>query len=203
MTTTPGERYYFLGSQPRKWPRSCVQIETLRTRSQMRRAIAEAPKQNAVWIATKPDSTDELLREAIASQTIGRRRLGGLLMLFPPRLGSLPALEEVFQPIAWGPADFALLPFHELVAATTAGNRAKLFVAGFVDWETDVATLYRGNLDRLVFSLSVIGRRFQARATPLSIIDSGQTVCFGDYQAASDAILLEVDTPQWAQRRIP
>jgi hypothetical protein len=78
-----------------------------------------------------------------------------------------------------------------------------LLIGGVVDRDDKVLVLYRGNLERLVVSF----KWFRVgRASPrpdfegFEVTDSGQTVRLGEYEAAADAILYELD-PE-ARRRI-
>jgi hypothetical protein len=117
--------------------------------------------------------------------------------LFPPRPDSLPALEDLFDAVAWGTASFKLLPHAELAEVLGSANRHDLFIGGFVDPGTETLVLFRGDFERLVVPLSVFkafGDGPEPNPSALSLLDYGQTVGLGDYQAASDAILYEVDS---------
>lgn len=204
MTRTT-EQFYLLGGEPRERFRFRLPVTSLRKRSEMHRAILQATKQSSVWIATRSESTDDLLREVLKSgqpRTSFRPRLGRLLLLFPPRLGSLPALEELFAPVAWGTASLRLLPYGELAEVLGAENRRDLLIGGFVDATTDTLILYRGDFARLAVPLSLfkaLGTGPRPNPSALSFTDFGQTVCLGDYQAAADAVLYEVD-PEYRRR---
>jgi hypothetical protein len=197
--TKVAERIYLLGGQPREPFRFPLPVSKLRKLSEIHEAILQAPKYSSAWIATRPDSTDDFLREAwtvSGAQGGSRRRLGRMLLLFPPRPDSLPALEDLFDAVAWGTASFRLLPHTELVEVWGAATRHDLFIGGFVDSETETLVLYRGDFERLVVPLSIFqafGDGPEPDPSALSLLDCGQTVGLGDYQAASDAILYEVD----------
>ncbi|MFO0967325.1 MAG: helix-turn-helix transcriptional regulator [Gemmataceae bacterium] len=204
MATKTNERFYLLGSEPTRRFRFPAPVEKLRRRSQFHAAIRQAPKQDSVWIATQSVPTEELLKEAFggSSKTSIRPRLGRLLLLFPPSLEILPALEELFAPIAWGTASFKLLPYEELAEVLAAKNRDDLFIGGFADRKTDTLILYRGNFDRLAVPTSIFkspGTAAKPNPSALALTDYGQTVCLGEYEAASDAILYEVD-PEFRRR---
>ena len=194
------EHIYLLGGQPREPFRFHLPVSKLRKRSEIHQAILHASKQSSAWIATRPDSTDDFLREALAAGGVqggSRRRLGRILLLFPPRPDSLPALEDLFDAVAWGTASFRLLPHEELADVLASQNRHELFIGGFVDTETESLVLYRGDFERLVVPLSIFkafGNGPEPNPSALSLLDCGQTICLGDYQAASDAILYEVDS---------
>ena len=135
MTKT-AETLYLLGGQPGGRFRFRAPVAKLRKRTEIVQAIADASRASAVWIATRADATDSLLREAFGpalSRRAQRRRLGRLLLLHPLRLASLPALEDLFQPVAWGTAGFKTLPYDELAEVLASENRRDLFIGGFVD----------------------------------------------------------------------
>lgn len=194
------DRVYLLGGQPRHRLRFRKPVATLRKRTDIHQAMTAATKESSVWIATSVEWTDELLREAMSTHR--KHRLGRLLMLFPPRPASLPALEEIFRPVAWGTKEFRVLPSEELTEVLLADNRHDLFVAGFVDAESHSLILYRGDFERLMVPLTIfkkLGGGAKADAKRLSLTDFGQTVRLGDYEAASDAILYEAD-PDYRRR---
>jgi hypothetical protein len=195
------EQIYLLGGEPRQKFHFRSPVSKLRKRAEIARAIADSSNRSGVWIATKTEATDELLREAI-SRGLHRNRLGRLLLLHPLRLGSLPALEELFAPVAWGTASFRLLPYEELAEVLSAGNRHELFVGGFVDRDTNTLILYRGDFERVAVPVSIFkpsGSGPRPNLSSLAVTDYGQTVCLGSYEAASDAILYETD-PEFRRR---
>jgi Helix-turn-helix len=199
MTTTI-EQVYLLGGEPRERFRFRLRVTNLRKRSEIHRAILQAPKQSCAWIATRSNATDDLLREVFTSgqpRTSFRPRLGRLLLLFPPRFDSLPALEELFDPVAWGTAALRLLAHEELAEVLGAENRRDLLIGGFVDPRTNTLMVYRGDFTRLAVPLSLfkaLGTGPRPNPSALSFTDFGQTVCLGHYQAAADAILYEADS---------
>jgi hypothetical protein len=204
MTKTT-EQIYLLGGEPRERFRFRPPVAQLRKRSEIQQAILQAPKHASIWIATRSDLTDDLLREVWASaskRTSILPRLGRLLVLFPPRLDSLPALEELFDPVIWGTASLRLLPYEELAVVLGAAKRRDLFIGGFVDPKTETLILYRGDFARLAVPLSNFkapGSGPKPNPSALSFTDYGQTICLGSYQAAGDAILHEMD-PDFRRR---
>lgn len=201
MTKT-ADRVYFLGGQPKKRFRFPTPVTNVKKRSEIHNAMLQATKHASLWIATKAESTDDLLLMAGQAKESLRPTLGRMLMLFPPRLGTLPALEELFSPVAWGTTSFQLLPYEELAEVVSAGHRHDLFIGGFVDPKTDTLILYRGDFDRLAVPLSLF-KALGSGPTPdpsaLAFTDYGQTVCLGVYEAASDAILYEAD-PEYRRK---
>lgn len=90
----------------------------------------------------------------------------------------------------------------ELVEVLEADNSAELFIGGNVDSATETLTFWRGDLKALTVPFSAFepsGDGTLPDFGRLSIIDSGQTVRLGDYEAAVDAILYEYD-PEYRRR---
>ncbi len=199
------EQVYLLGGEPRERFRFRRPVAMLRRRSEIQQALAKAPAPSSVWIATRAEATDDLLRAVLSSsrpRTVFGPRLGRLLLLHPPRLDSLPALEELFDTIAWGTASLRLLPHQELAEVLGAETRRDLFIGGFVDARTETLILYRGDLARLALPLSMfraLGDGPKPEPAALRFADSGQTLCLGKYEAAADAILYEAD-PEYRRR---
>jgi hypothetical protein len=156
-----------------------------------------------MWLAAKPGATDELLNEAIRLPARRRCRLGGLLTLSPPRSESIQPLGDLFKPFVWSPGkEFRALPLPELAEVLGDDRRGELFIGGYVDPHNQILTLVRGDLRRLSVPLSM----FQAPGTGeipdssrLALVDYGNTVRLGAYEAAADAILYEAD-PDYRSR---
>ncbi|HEX8359461.1 MAG TPA: helix-turn-helix transcriptional regulator [Longimicrobium sp.] len=93
-------------------------------------------------------------------------------------------------------------PFDELIAILDSPRRKDLFVGGVVDSIDRVLILYRGDLDRVVVPFNWFTEKpatVQPAFDSLEIIDYGQTVRLGSYEAATDAILYEFD-PDFRRR---
>ena len=96
------------------------------------------------------------------------------------------------------------LPQDELAEALAAENRADLFVGGLLDHSSEMVTLLRGNLKTLAVPFSAFpmsGDGIVPDFDDFAVTDSGQTVRFGEYEAAADAILDEY-SPEYRQRRL-
>jgi hypothetical protein len=183
------EHIYLLGGQPREPVRFHVPVSKLRRQSEIHQAILPASKHPSAWIATRPDATDDFLREAWATgcgRGGSRRRLGRILLLFPPRPDSVPALEDLFHPVTWGTASFKLLPHEELAAVLTSEDRHDLFIGGFVAPETESLVLYRGDFERLGVPLSI----FKAFGDPLN-----PTSRLSPYSAAARRLVSAITRP--------
>lgn len=154
-------------------------------RSQGLLVVFEAPRRSLIQAAMKQP----------------RRKRDPGLVLGLPTASSLPVLAEHFAPLAYAPRSNCLT-WEEMEQALRAPHRADLAIAGLVDDKLQTVTLWRGDLRPLVvpwaaFKQSGSGptpdfRRFQ-------IIDYGQTIRLGEYEAATDALLYEFD-PDYRRR---
>jgi hypothetical protein len=155
---------------------------------------------DSAWISTTAEKTEALLKAAsvfLASHHGRRRTLGSLLLLQSPRIESLPALHTVFRNVVGQTESFKALPPDELVAVLLGprDEARDLFIGGSVDPLSETLTLTRGNLDTVVVPLSMFRPSGKATADPsdFAVEDHGHTVRLGEYEAATDAILYEVD----------
>jgi len=105
-------------------------------------------------------------------------------------------LEALFQRVVARAPGLILLPDDELLEVLCDQARQDLLIGGVVDAEALTVVLLRGNLEPLVVPLGWFTRR-PGGPTPdpddLEIIDGGQTIRLGKYEAAADALLYEVD----------
>ncbi|MBI5544774.1 MAG: helix-turn-helix transcriptional regulator [Deltaproteobacteria bacterium] len=92
--------------------------------------------------------------------------------------------------------DARFLPDDELAEVLASKSAADLFIGGAADAGAGALVLYKGDLLPLVVPLSM----FKARpggpapdAGRLEVVDFGQTVRLGEFEAASDAIFYELD----------
>ncbi len=89
------------------------------------------------------------------------------------------------------------LPPDELAEALQAENARDLFIGGSVDRSNQTITLWRGCLEPLTVPFSAFeksGDGIEPDFERFSVTDSGQTVRFGEYEAATDAVLYEFDS---------
>ncbi|MFO7906239.1 MAG: hypothetical protein R6U98_26515, partial [Pirellulaceae bacterium] len=152
---------------------------------------------DSLWISYAPDLTETLVRTASSAQLT----LGLGLFLHALDLKTIPALTSCFRRIAFT-SDGGFLSPEELVEALEAENRSDLFVGGSLDRATDTITFWRGNLKPLTVPFSAFGKSGNGTEpdfSRFSMVDSGQTVRLGDYEAAVDAILYEYD-PEYRRR---
>lgn len=87
------------------------------------------------------------------------------------------------------------LPTEDLKEALAASHKAELFVAGYYDFDRQHLLLFRGNGMSLVVPASVFvpNAKHTPDFTKFDIIDCGQTVSLGDYEASSRSILRAMD----------
>ncbi len=148
-------------------------------------------KSGTIWLASRAADLS-----ALATIESGRQiaqRLMVLESVLPPRRSFL---ETLFRVVIDTVASVAMLPPAELVFALGHPRRADRIVAGVASQEDETVVLYRGNLQPLRVPMS----RLRARSggaipdlSSLAIIDFGQTVRLGKYEASVDAILYELD----------
>ncbi len=161
----------------------------------------------SAWISTTNEKTEALLHAAtlfLAAHHGRRRTLGDLLLLESPRTESLPALHTVFRNVVGQVKTTKMLPPEELVSVLRSPREEArdLFIGGSVDPKSDTLALTRGDLETVVVPLSMF--RPSGTATPepskLAVTDYGHTIRLGEYEAAADAILYEVD-PEFRKRQ--
>lgn len=207
MTTAADktEKVFLLGGEPQSRFRFGFPVTRLHTRKKIAAAMADALIWPVVWIATKREATDELLKEAFNPSFLrfshhgrhARHSLGRLLLLHTARPESIPALEGLFAPVAWGMASFKTLPPADLAEVLASENRHNLVIGGFVDPRSETLTLYRGDFEKLSVPLSIFkpsGTGTAPTPSAFEVADCGQTIRLGQYEAATDAVLYEVDS---------
>jgi len=116
-------------------------------------------------------------------------------------VNTIPALTSCFRRIAFT-TDGGFLPAEELAEVLAAEHRADLFIGGSVNHATETITFWRGHVKPLTVPFSAFEKSGDGTAPDFhqfSVIDCGQTVRLGDYEAAVDAILYEYD-PEYRRR---
>ena len=85
--------------------------------------------------------------------------------------------------------------FAELVTVIVDPRRAEYFIGGYVNPSDRVVVLYRGDFSSLVVPLDWFRNSNTVKADPedFEVIDCGQTIRLGAFEAASDAILFDFD----------
>jgi len=166
------------------------------TRADLRSSLASATK-DSLWVSYAPDLTHALVKGVAANPP----SLGLGLFVHTLDVQSIPVLSSAFRRIAFTP-NGGFLPADDLAEVLSAENRSDLFLGGFVNRPTETITLWRGNLESLTVPFSAFPRSGDGTEPDFdafSIVDSGQTVRLGQYEAAVDAILYEFD-PEYRRR---
>jgi DNA-binding Xre family transcriptional regulator len=147
---------------------------------------------DSLWISYAGDLTEALVKSASAAQPA----LGFGLFIHSLDVKAIPALTSCFRRIAFT-TDGGFIPADELAEVLKAANRHDLFIGGSVDHATETITFWRGDLKPLTVPISAFETSEGATAPDLSrfsVIDCGQSVRLGDYEAAVDAILYDYDS---------
>lgn len=105
-------------------------------------------------------------------------------------------LAAFFRSVVAADGGLRILPLDELAEVLAAPNAANLAIAAGHDAELKYVYVIRGNLDRL----TVPARRFRAAAggprpvlEKVRVIDHGNALAMGAYEASMDALLYEQD----------
>ena len=165
-------------------------IEVVST-DKMRASLPTGGK-GTLWIIRTPKMTEGLLK-AIKWPT---KKLGNAVLLYTPSAESLATLSKAFDRFAYGDVR-AFLAGDELAEVLKAPNCEELLIGGTVDRGSEIVTLWRGNLDALIVPFSafpVSGDGIRPDFDDFSVIDSGQTIRFGEYEAAAEAVFYEYDS---------
>ncbi len=95
-----------------------------------------------------------------------------------------------------------ILPNEALAEVLTDANRRDLCLGGSVDGRLGLLVVVRGDLDLLTVPLSAFdasGEGIEPDFADFEVIDHGQTLRFGIYEASFDAVLYEWD-PEYRRR---
>ena len=161
---------------------------------------SETPEAVA-WLVADGDSASDLLAEA-TNAGLGKRRLGKLVLLDPPRLDSLAAAIDSFSSVAWLGERKGWLPTDELFDVLNAPEPRDFIVGGMVDRALGILWVYRGDFRRLAIPLAVFpptGAGVGIDPADFEVIDNGHAVRLGAYESATDAIFYECD-PEYRKR---
>lgn len=169
--------------------------ERLGTFDQVRRAYAE--RKPAVWLATH----DRALRLLSGALRVAVPR-HGLVALEGVSNARRVLLDALFTVVVEPGQGTRMLPGDELREVLESEDRADLFIGVRHVPEDDALVIFRGNLRSLIVPLSTFKpRKGGPRPDPVAatITDHGQTLRLGDYEAATSAILYDLDAE--ARRR--
>lgn len=152
-------------------------------------ALNENPE--AVWIIRKPALANRVVRQIRWPS----RRSGYLVLIGKPRPEVLPALERRFVRVAYAQAG-DILAREELEEVLQSADRRDRFVAGMIDADAKIVTLWRGDLTPLVVPFSAFSptaNGIKPDWNRFAVADYGHTLRFGDYEAAGDSVLYDFD----------
>jgi hypothetical protein len=157
---------------------------------------ASATSKLIVWVVSDLKLGDLLVEAAASSWTAQRRGLGDLLYLERPRPEAVLPARSFFDHVVWTDTRKHWLPSGEMFEILTLPDARKYVVGGLVDQETGTLTVYRGDLSAVTVPLSVFkptGTGLLPDLTDFGVIDGGQAVRFGAYEATADVIFYEGD----------
>lgn len=194
VKTDPKQKHYrmFLLDRAKKRPARFASLhpQVVSSVTELRNWVAHATR-DTFWISYAHDLTEELVKNASVSQPT----LGFGLLIHSLDKETIPALTSCFRRVAFT-TNGGFISAEELAEVLVAENRSDLFIGGTVDKATETITFWRGNLKPLTVPFSAFeksGNGTEPDFDRVSIIDCGQTVRLGDYEAAIDAILYEYD----------
>jgi len=128
-----------------------------------------------------------------------------LLLIGSPKGPERAFLRAVFESVVVPDDEMKMLGFDELFEVLGSARRANLLVGGAVAPAAKSVVLIRGDLTSLVVPFSWFVARTNERPKPnfsaFEIVDFGQTIKLGDYEAAVEAVLYEFDAEFRKQER--
>ena len=146
---------------------------------------------NVLWIA--PRQSDMVLLRNI----VGKPRGNHCLLLLEPTKGLFNHyLNATFSRVVSPDDGLKLLPLEEIAEIFASPDREDYFIGGTVDKENGSVILYRGNVEPLILPLSWFEagpNSPQPDQNDFEVIDFGQTVRLGKFEAGTEAILYEFD----------
>jgi len=125
-----------------------------------------------------------------------------LLVLNPVAVARREYLGMFFGTVIARGDDIHLLAEDELLAVLMEKDRRDLLVGAAADAEDRVMVLYRGDLTTLIVPFGAFrpsGAGERPDFTDVEVIDGGQTLRLGTYEAATSAVLYEFD-PAYRRR---
>ena len=199
MSTTTTNRFVLLQRSDSKATKKISGVRICHTEQDVLSAVKMA--RYPFWVSRDDKLTTRFLKAATAHPNYKFRCL---ITLTPPRPQCVPSLQGVVQRLIGATNDHKWLPWEELqeVLAAPDGECEDIFLGGTVDPESETIALVRGNLETTTLPFSMFPPSptgVKPDFLRLSFTDYGRTVCFGDYEAAADSILYELD-PEFRRR---
>ncbi len=162
-------------------------------RAEIKIALRSARKAS-LWIFSSEHYVYEMLKSLSLPLD---RRLGDMIVMDKIEPCLAVTLSEFFNSVVYRQPAGSYLPLPELVEVLDTDNRPDLAIGGILDMNAGLLTLWRGDLTKLVVPLSTFNPN-SSGASPdfreFRIVDYGQTLQFGEYEAAFDTVLYEYDS---------
>jgi hypothetical protein len=158
---------------------------------------------NSVWLSGSVDALAHFIthsRYTHAPASVGRRPK---LLSFERINDPLSTLIGILFSSVVEAQGKAFLPTDQLIEVLSSENRTDLAIGAEIDPKLGILILWRGNLTPLVVPLSTFkesGTGVKPDFGDVEVIDFGQTVRLGKYEAAVDVILYEID-PDYRRRQ--
>lgn len=167
---------------------------------QSQRFVVET-EHHAVWMVRRAQELNAATKAPVAET-----RDAQLLALVQPSADARYLLDAKFASTLFLTDGVSVLPVDELREALQAENADELFIAGRADHANKVLLLWRADLGHkplivLFSSFPKSGDGVAPDFAQLRITDGGQTIAFGDYEAAAAAILYEHDAEIRARQK--
>lgn len=189
------EAFVYIGSPP-KAGSGFAGAPVASSRAEVSALLARPERQRPGILVVSEPAGWRWLIDSLAAQRPQRRMRGRILALASLdngwAVGSV--LVSRFERFVRRPP--VILPIAELAEVLKQPHRGDLCIGGAVDQTLGLAVFVRGNLDVVQVPLTRFepsGDGTEPNFGAFKIIDHGQTLRFGDYEASFDAVLYEVD----------
>ncbi len=158
--------------------------------SRVREVFRSAPKAS-VWVSSSTDFLGTLSEERAPKSRDQR------LLLLDATTPVAQQFSRAYFSNVLAPTDgLSVIEPAALAEVLASPHRSDLFIAGAYVPETSAILLYRGNLDVLVIPVTwFTNAASTASITPdaIEVVDSGQTIRLGEFEASANAILYKFD----------
>jgi hypothetical protein len=161
------------------------------------RRVLPSRRRSSLWIAPTQESVISLARALCQHHSPHHDDLLALVPVPPPLCHLFSQRFRRFVD-----KQESMLPLEEIVTVLIRKDRADFCIGGTVDMDAGMLRVVRGDLSNLWIPLSSLrGRETGPRFDPtrFRIVDHGRTLQLGEFQAAFDALLYELD-PNYRKR---
>ncbi|MCK5795558.1 MAG: helix-turn-helix transcriptional regulator [Deltaproteobacteria bacterium] len=188
--------FVYIGARPRKAWADFAWASVASSKAKVSKILDDLDGRRRTYLVVSEQAGWAWLLDSLASrrsQRTWRSRILGLADIEHAwALESL--LDTRFERCVRRPP--VLLPVEALVEVLEQTNRGDFCIGGAIDSDHGMAVLIRGSLDTLSLPLSMFepsGDGPRPDFDDFEVIDFGQTLRFGTYEASFDAVLYEVD----------